>query len=169
MKNAKNGLDRRGFLTLWGVGLAGISLPAWMAVELAAPGRKASLEQALERAARGGRPLLVLLFPADAGERMSIGEAWGQLVRFGSDQALADLALCDLACAELSLVRQVRPALEGVPLGDVLALLIEPGSRRVRTVEADLTITTALNLWEEGGMEQYEAQAATRVERMASA
>jgi hypothetical protein len=100
---------------------------------------------------------------------MSIGEAWGQLVRFGSDQALADLALCDLACAELSLVRQVRPALEGVPLGDVLALLIEPGSRRVRTVEADLTITTAFNLWEEGGMEQYEAQAAKRVERMASA
>ena len=170
MKNVdRKGVDRRGFLTLWGVGVAGVALPAWMAFELRTPGAKERLAAARARAKAAGRPLLVILFPEDEAERWTVGEAWGQLLHYGSDEVMSDLALCELACARLSDLRGLRPKLEGLPAWDSLALLLEPGASRVRVLQADLTPPDMTKIYEEGGLELYERQATERLEKMARA
>ena len=131
-------MQRLSFLK-WGLtGTAAATLPAWMTSCYRVGGKRAAWTEiegehgpvltAWLAARDVGKPLLVLTIPADDSLRWQWGQAWGEVLNHGPQDLLADLALCEVVCAELSEVRKSLPGLRDLP--DALApepvgLLIE--------------------------------------------
>jgi hypothetical protein len=132
--------------------LASALLPAWASGAFAgtrAAGRPGQTEdeqsdpalalvRAYEAAQDMGRPLLVLLVPEDEKLRRRHGEAWGQLLTQESIHTLADLALCDLVCAEERLVRAALGSRIELAEPGGTALLIETGQARTVRIEVEI-------------------------------
>jgi hypothetical protein len=57
------------------------------------------------------------------------GQAWGQLLNHGSDELLADLALCEVVCAEAAVLREALGKRVSLPATLPQALLVEPDNR----------------------------------------
>jgi hypothetical protein len=138
-------MDRRKFLGTT-AGLAAAALwPGWLRRAFGEREAEAwlgpvspGLAEALRGARRVGKPMLVLVIPADASERWRRGRAFGELIHHGGDKALATLALAELVCAPMDEVRRHVPE-----AGDAEPLLVlfetdEP-QPRVRMVDARLT------------------------------
>ena len=127
--------------------MAAVALPAWMAACYAKGGRSSAwsdddegdadwlgfsdednaVARAFRAAKKAGRPLLVLTIPVDDADKHAHGQAWGQVLNHGPEALLADLALCEVVCAELEVVRAAAPQLPGLPApgrGEPFALLI---------------------------------------------
>jgi hypothetical protein len=123
-------MNRRGFLkTSAAAALALAGAPGLIrrafADESCAPREQvglASLAGAYRRAQRAGRPLLVLVIPADLETQWDRGAAWGELLNHGSDDQLAPLSLVDVACARLSDLARLVPRAGG---REALAMLVD--------------------------------------------
>lgn len=48
-------------------------------------------------ARRKGRPLFVIVAPKESTQRKIAQEAWGHALNLGSDELMADFALCEVA------------------------------------------------------------------------
>lgn len=73
----------------------------------------ATLAEAIQRAHRGLRPLMVLVIPKDASERWTSGRHLGELLNHGGDRALAAMGCCEVVCASMAAVRQLFPSAPG--------------------------------------------------------
>lgn len=143
-------LERRRFLSLSLAGVAGAAaLPGWLASAFggqgqggdAAPDAATRLGRAFDEARRRGRPLLVLLVPEDGIQRAHAGMAWGQLLTHGSDELLADLALCDIVCADAAGLRAALRGRATLPDDPGQAVLVETDGR-------DASAIAAADAWE---------------------
>jgi hypothetical protein len=122
-------MHRRDFLRTAAAGTALAALPGWLAGCFQSVVKQGDLgpdlDAARRRAASAGKPLLVLVIPkADEG-RHERGTLFGGLLNHGGDEALADLALAEVACGTTD---DVGRALGHVADGEPLALLVETGT-----------------------------------------
>jgi len=170
-------MQRRSFLK-WGLtGTAAAALPAWMASCYQAGGKRAAWSEiegdegpvltAWRTAREAGKPLLVLTIPADDALRWEWGQAWGEALNHGSPELLADLALCEVVCAELSEVRKSLPGLRDLPDG----LAPEPAGLLIETeFGLSVPIMTEISPIEQPGWgepeqtERYEHAVRARIE-----
>jgi len=140
-------MDRRRFLNLaagtTAAGAATVFWPDWLARAFAAPngeeGNAAAdtfgdVGAAYRRAKALGKPLLVFVVPAKTGDRFGQGQIFGALLNFGSKEALADLALCEVVCAKTETVRDTLEIKKD--LGKPLMILVETSTRSGVTVIA---------------------------------
>jgi hypothetical protein len=120
-------MDRRELFRLSAAGAALSALPGWIQRAFGPLGVPASRLEALaaarEAAGRAGKPLLVFVIPENASERHERGTVLGGLLNHGGDEALADLALVEVACAPMHDVR--RAFGDEVPAGEPWLVLIE--------------------------------------------
>lgn len=110
-------MNRRRFLMLGSSGLAAAALPEVLGCSREpAPGprfvlpERVDLAMAMSRAQASGRPLLILVGSAEIEPALYRGDVFGTLLAQGSDEVMADLALCDLICASSDQVARVIPA-----------------------------------------------------------
>jgi hypothetical protein len=80
------------------------------------------LSDGYRRAQRAGRPLLLLVVPADDGEKFERGRAFGELLNHGSDAQLAPLGLCEVLCAGMTDIRRLIPS---AGAGEPLMVLVD--------------------------------------------
>src|SRR5688572_25701231 len=114
-------MRRRAFLG--GVAAAGAAIAAWpswlqRAFAQDRPGAEDSLavlSGAYRRAQRAGKPLLVIVIPADDAQKYGRGTAFGELLNFATDDRMALLAMCEVVCAPIASVRQLVPQLSPRP------------------------------------------------------
>lgn len=107
-------LDRRQFARAASSGLALFAIPGWFA---ACARTERSPVQPSER------PVLVLRVHDDVSLRRQLGESFGLYLIHGTDEQLAWLATCDLACATTDELES-----HGLDLTGVHALLLCPGA-----------------------------------------
>ncbi len=119
-------MKRRSFL---GLAASSALWPAFVQRAFAAEGPGIGVEHgvddvgaAFRRAARRGKPLLILVIPADDSEKYTRGEVWGEVLNHGSDDALAAFALAEVVCATTAAMKRVVPA---APAGEPLFVLVE--------------------------------------------
>ncbi|HKB15402.1 MAG TPA: hypothetical protein VKF62_05020 [Planctomycetota bacterium] len=130
-------MDRRTLLKLAGAGAAGIVLPGFTPSRLSFL-RSASageLDQALKRARERGKPLLLFVIPRDDGEKWDRGRLFGGLLNTAGDDTLADLALCEVACAEMDGIRSLLE--KRAPQGEPLAIVVETAGPDLRALAID--------------------------------
>lgn len=87
-----------------------------------APPGLAVVSEGFRRAQRAGKPLLVLIVPADDGVKWERGRAFGAWLNHASDEQLWSLSLCEVACATMADLRALVPS---VGAGDPLMVLVE--------------------------------------------
>jgi hypothetical protein len=116
--------------------------------------------EAWARARALGRPLVVLVIPADPDLRWEHGRAFGHLLQYGSEDALARIAGCELVCAETAQARMALAGVPGVPDGECAALVVAQG--RAAALNADLTVPSH---WGDA----YERGVRDRIARLESA
>lgn len=116
-------MNRRHFFGTLAAGFALTATPRWVQTAFAAePSSKTLVFDAYRRARRSRRPLLIFIIPADPGERWHRGHAIGAFITHATDQALAPLALCEVACATAAHVHLLVPK---APAGEPLAILVD--------------------------------------------
>ena len=134
-------MDRRNVLAAGGAGLAILAAPAWIQRAFAGQGADTSdpaqapepetLARALERATAIGKPLMVIVVPAEE-LRLERGRLWGDLFAFAPEAAMADFALCEWTCASATDLARARPDSQPSLMRDTAAVLIETGDARVK-------------------------------------
>ena len=132
--------DRRFVLLAGGAGLAGVTAPAWIQSAFAQQGSgvqagaggSETLASALERAAAIGKPLLVIVVPAEE-LRLERGRLWGDLLAYAPEAAMADFALCEWTCASAADLVRAHGDLEDRMTHETVAVLIETGDAEVKT------------------------------------
>jgi len=150
-------MDRRDFLRSATFGTATALLPPFLRRAFAAPSldtcdpaASRSARDGLDLARRHGKPLLVFVAPESDDARGRRGALFGELIDLGPDRSLALLALAEVACAPLAVVRCLVPdaAFDAIP-DDVVMLLVEPeaAAPRVQAIpvvvpsESELPVT----------------------------
>jgi hypothetical protein len=83
-----------------------------------------AISQGFRRAQRAGKPLLVLVIPADDRHKWDRGRAFGELLNHGGDAVMQELALVELVCAPMAAVRELVPHTPARP-ADPAMILIE--------------------------------------------
>ncbi|MFN0009595.1 MAG: hypothetical protein ACKVXR_16990 [Planctomycetota bacterium] len=134
--------DRRSVLLAGGAGLAAFAAPAWIQRAFARQQEGSSVPdkspepetvaRALERATAIGKPLMVIVVPAED-LRLERGRLWGDLFAFAPEAAMADFALCEWTCASAADLVRAVPALEGKLARETLAVLIETEDAAAKT------------------------------------
>ena len=136
-------MDRRRFLRSAGLGIAatGLSLssswPRFLTRAFGDEGsgseagpreRTVELAEAVARARRDGKPVLVLVVPANENDRYARGRVLGELINHGGTGVLDDLLVCELACATIEEARRVLPTdVKGDPAMLLVELDVEGG------------------------------------------
>ncbi len=134
-------MDRRTLLKLAGAGAAGIVLPGFGPLSRLSFLRRASaeeLDQALKRARERGKPLLLFVIPRDDAAKWERGRLFGGLLNTAGDETLADLALCEVACADMDGIRGLLE--KASPSGEPLAVLVETAGPNLRALAIDPTL-----------------------------
>ncbi len=120
------------------------SWPAWLSSSFAADSPKIDvaseltvLSQGYRRAQRAGKPLLVLVIPADDGMKYYRGRDFGELLNHGSPEQMAPLALCEVICANMAQLKRLVPSAGD---SEPLMVLIETDAvpARVQVLDAKL-------------------------------
>lgn len=120
-------IDRRTLLASF----SALSLPAWLSAFAAedpqskSTPRSPRITPALENAKKTGRPLLVLIVPTDGNARSKRGVMWGLYLESAGEAAMADLALCEVVCAEHDQIEHELPDPAKAAWIDALAILVE--------------------------------------------
>lgn len=119
-------MNRRKFLGSAAAVAAAATWPAWLREAFAAgvaasPEQQAAelavLSEGFRRAQRAGKPLLVLLIPADDGHKYERGAALGEYLNHGADEQLWPLSLAEVVCATLTNLRRLVPEAGGAAAG----------------------------------------------------
>lgn len=77
---------------------------------------------AYRQAVRVGKPLLVILVPADSGQKYDRGQLWGEVLNHGAPSTFAALACVEVVCATVESLAAVVP---GVVVDSMLFVLVE--------------------------------------------
>lgn len=180
-------LPRRAFLGYAGLGVSAAWLPRWLAAGFGGAGGQESsaegargeippldrvLKEALERARASGKPLLVFVVPTVLELVWKRQEAFGQYLNLCDEEALADLALCEAACARRADIEAVIPRsdLRGEP---PLVLIETAGAGPVaRVLELELEevvwpVQFALRGERKRAEQEFELSVTRRVDRLA--
>lgn len=136
-------MDRRRFLRSAGLGIAATgfalssSWPRFLTRAFGDEGsgaeagpreRTVELAEAVARARRDGKPVLVLVVPADENDRYARGRVLGELINHGGAGVLDDLLVCELACATLAEAQRLLPMdVKGDPAMLLVDLDVEGG------------------------------------------
>ncbi|MGE0788223.1 MAG: hypothetical protein AB7S26_21300 [Sandaracinaceae bacterium] len=166
-------VKRRTFLSAAAAAAAGsLSLPTWMSRAFAQEddGRDHAdelrvLSDAYRTAQRTGRPLLVLVVPADGGRRWERAHAFGEVLNNGSDEVFADLALAEVVCSTMDSLRRLVPQ---APEGEPWLIVVEPDEvpARVRAFAPELPSWP--DHWTEAGAADFEQRTEQAVDRRIS-
>jgi hypothetical protein len=143
-------MKRRTFLRAASAGVAVVSTwPAWLRSAFAQAESEAlpadisdhvgAVSEGFRRAQRAGKPLLVLVIPADDAVKWQRGTAFGELLNHGGPAVMLDLALAELVCAPMVAVRKLVPQTPPRP-ADPLMVLVETDAvpARVSMLDAPL-------------------------------
>jgi hypothetical protein len=165
-------MKRRQFLDAAVVTGAALVWPAWLkeafgdpaACQSGAPSNAAttapaaaSLAQAFRNARRAGKPLLVIVIPADDAQKYERGRAWGALLNFGSDEQVAPLSFVEVACSTMDALRLVVPNdMTGEPFFAVVDTAAAPSA--VRGFGVDLPEYTDPSRPRKGSWEELERE-----------
>jgi hypothetical protein len=142
-----------------------LTWPGWLGRAFAqtADDEAVELEGTIAWARAAGRPVLVIVVPADVHAWVLRGEAWGELLNYGPDLAMADLTLADVVCAHAPTLRAL---VTGAPEGEPVAVVIEPDGT---VTSYDPPLAERPDRRERQGDEEYEASAEAAVDaRIAS-
>lgn len=135
-------MNRRRFIAVSAAGAAGAAFSSWLgrafAGDCGIADRVRELFSAYQRARKARRPLLVLVIPKD--REYQRGSAFGEWLNYGSDEQIAPLALCEVACATMADLAELAPHVRtGEPL------MVRVGTDRVpaplRFLDAELPHT----------------------------
>jgi len=98
------------------------------------------LAEALARAQRNGRTLLVLVIPEDDGKKYDRGSAFGAWLNHGTPKQLAPLSACEVVCARMTEVRQLVTGgtIAGALTGEPLMVAFWPEPKTVIPLGAEL-------------------------------
>jgi hypothetical protein len=119
-------MNRRRFLQLVGLAAATPLLVRRVRADASfdgARGLPSTFGDALSQARTVNRRMLVLVIPANDGEKWQRGRIFGELLNHGSDADLAPLGRVDVVAATMA---TVRAALPSAPTGEPLMLVVEP-------------------------------------------
>jgi hypothetical protein len=111
----KKAITRRTFFSgAAAAGAAAFTLPAWIERAFAqdrpaAPDPLDVVSAAYRRAQRAGKPLLVLVVPAEGSSAWIRGQHFGELINHAGPEAMADLALVEVVCASLEVLHRLAP------------------------------------------------------------
>jgi hypothetical protein len=130
-------MKRRAFLGTAAASFAAAAWPGWIRrafadAAITQPGKLGvSMAQALGHARATGRPLLVLVVPADDAQKWERGHAFGEWINHGSVEQRWPLALADVVCAPIAEL--------GMPpeKNEPLMVLVEP-TGEARTLRGKL-------------------------------
>lgn len=110
----------------------GASVPKWIRTAYAgeacdgkaiAPQRGLiAVSEGYRAAQRAGRPLLVLVIPADKDKRWLPGHAFGELFNHGTPEQLLPFAMVEIVCAKMDALRRLVPT---APPGEPLMVLVD--------------------------------------------
>ena len=100
----------------------------------------AAVREVVTQARERGHALLVLALPEEREARLERIDEWSRYLLAAGDDALADLAACEVVGARLSLLRGALGTDLRLPAGDVLAVLIEPDAGGLLVVRADAAV-----------------------------
>ena len=181
-------LPRRAFLGYASLGASAVWMPRWLAAGFGAggvqetpsrtvkkdgaivevPSLELVLRQGIERARVAGKPLLVFVVPTDPQCVLERQVAFGQYLNLCDDEALADLALCEVVCAREADLEAVIPGTSG--LGEPLFVLVETDGFQPahRTLDARLEQLVWRPFERAQAQEDFERQVTRRVQRMAA-
>jgi hypothetical protein len=100
-----------------------------------------AVSQAFRAAQRAGKPLLVLVIPADDQLKWQRGTAFGELLNHGGPAVMQDLALVEVVCAPMEAVRALVPQTPARP-ADPWMVLVETDAlpARVQVLDAELAM-----------------------------
>jgi hypothetical protein len=136
---------RRRFLEAASAGAVAGLWPAWLSEAFADEAacdtgwtlRVAQIAAAFRRAQEAGERLLVFVIPADDGEKWARGEAFGELLNFGSDRDLAPLAGVEVACATMADLKRLVPT---AGAGEPSMVLIDPSRTPATARQIDFVL-----------------------------
>jgi hypothetical protein len=135
-------MKRRGFLASLGATTAAAALwpslirRAFADASFDAPGTKKTapgLPTSQKRIDPSVRPQLVIVVPADDGQKYRRGEQWGEYLNHGTDAQIAPLVSVDVSCATMAELGALAKDVKGEPLA---LLFAKDGS--VRALDAKL-------------------------------
>lgn len=125
-----------------GSGLAVFAVPAWIRGAFAQQEARSktqgeglgpdTLERALERATAIGKPLMAIVVPEES-LRLQRGRLWGDLFAFAPEEAMADFALCEWACAPVADLEGALPKSKAKFSPETTAVLFETDGSSPRT------------------------------------
>ncbi|MCC6875594.1 MAG: hypothetical protein IT378_14910 [Sandaracinaceae bacterium] len=104
----------------------------------------ALLSDAYRAAQRAGRPLLVLVVPDDGGARYERGQQLGELMNYGGEAAMADLALAEVVCTSMATLRQLVPQAGD---GEPTMVLVETESVPATARRIEVTLPALPSHW----------------------
>jgi hypothetical protein len=117
----------------------------------------ATLSEAFRRARRTGRPLFVIVIPADDGDKYARGRAWGELINFGTDEQIAPLSSVEVACATMEVLKLVVPnQVSGEPFFAVVSNGATPSTVKGFGVEIPVYTEPERSHWDEHTWEELE-------------
>jgi hypothetical protein len=178
-----SGIGRRAFLGYAGLGLSA-ALPRWLREGFRGPEQGAGQEQRvdppsladvlrerLEHARTLGKPLLVLVVPRVREQIWERQDIFGQYLNLCLPEALADLALCELACASREDLDLLALELEPDAPQEPLLVLVETdrASFAARSLDPELPEVARGVPWGEGEEARWEETCRARIERLAAA
>jgi len=127
-------IPRRRFLGYAGLGASAVALPSWLALGFEQDGEIPPLDlvlkEALARARTLGKPLLVFVVPTEPQRTWERQVLFGQFLNLAADDALADLALCEVACARMTDLAKLELGL--APEAEPLLVLVETDGARAQ-------------------------------------
>jgi hypothetical protein len=95
-----------------------------------------AISEGFRAAQRAGRPLLVLVIPANSEDRWLPGHAFGELFNHGSAEQLLPFAMVEVVCAKMAALRRLVPS---APDGEPLMVLVDtdrsPATARALTAK----------------------------------
>lgn len=107
--------------------------------------QRAHLSRAWKDAVTDGRPLLVLVIPADDGDKWVRGQGLGEWLNNASDEQLAVLGQVEVVCATTADLKRLLPGkIEGEPW----LFLIEPETATVQAIDWTLPPAAPMPGWE---------------------
>ncbi len=154
-------MKRRDFVSRFSGGAAAaVVLPSFLQKAFACPPAMKSadcaevpagaddLTAAWQSAVSVGKPLLVILVPADGGQKYQRGELWGEVLNHGSAATWAALGCVEVVCAT---VAALQPFHNVVVAETDLFVLIETESVPAAARAFTATVPTYEETWRRGG------------------
>lgn len=114
----------------------------------ALPDGVGDVSAAFRKAVAVGKPLLVIVIPAEAGQKHERGELWGEVLNHGSPSTWAALACAEVVCATAAALNVVVP---GLVAGEPLFALVETDTLPVTASSHTVAVPDYPRDWGRGG------------------